>query len=50
MEVTLSSWLTKWILGFEQTAEVISPPELKQKLIEAAQRILAVYIEKKRAA
>ncbi|HEY0944299.1 MAG TPA: YafY family protein [Opitutaceae bacterium] len=47
LELTLHTyslaWLARWVLSFGERAEVIDPPELKQMVIEEAQRVLEKY-------
>ena len=49
MTVSVSSLLVKWILGFEDTVQVIEPTSLREKVVNSARSILERY-QKKSAA
>lgn len=47
LEVTMLTfslpWLARWLLSFGDAAEVLEPPELRQRVIDEAQRVLEKY-------
>ena len=49
MTVSISSLLVKWLLGFEDSVEILEPTSLREQVVAAAEAILKVY-KKDRAA
>jgi predicted DNA-binding transcriptional regulator YafY len=49
MTVALSSWLVKWLLGFEDAVQIMEPQSLRDQVLAAAEAIVRVYRDEKAA-
>ena len=43
LNIAISSWLIKWILGFEDSVEILEPASLRDQVASAAEAIVRVY-------